>query len=501
MRNADLQGNVLSMRDFSKSVETMFRPRFGDSASDIASAYIESALEKGLDSTGTQAIAGQTVGGDALTMEALHDEVVSTELNMKDHATIWNDLQKVPVLEEFIQKTDMSAYGGFRRGGFINPRQATGGVVSRTPKLKRKGLAVRWVGGRFQTYTSLNSQRTLGLNTDPAVGNAAELNSEARLQAMILNANELCWHGNNSVNSLEPDGIIEQIRLGNTVKKPTRVNMKGMPIVRDTLPMVRRMIRNAGGKWTHFYGAPTMYEDLEVSMLGDIRRTDGGAVTLGMYPDTALIRDLGGNAAYAKLREDQFLENLGEDPTVGDDGCPIRPSAVTATVVNATVNNAWGVQGMASGIYSYSVAAVGINGRSAVREVAAIVIVGANKNVQLDIQNADAGTVFFEVYRGSTSTNRQYLGRVSAEEVEVGELATFVDDGEFLPGCTQAVALTITLSKRCNSIHIAQLLPTTKVDMAPELMAREAGWICGFTPRVMNEPHCIVFENVGRYVI
>lgn len=498
MRNDNLQGNTLSTGDFQKSVEAMFRPRFGDGAVDIAAAYIGSALEKGLDSTGTQAIAGITTGGDATTMEALHDEVVSTELNMKDHATIWNDLQKVPVLEEFIQKTDMSSYGGFRRGGFINPRQATGGVKSRAPKLKRVGIPNRWVGGRYQTFTSLNSQRTLGLNTDPAVGNAAELNSEARLQQMILNANELVWHGDYDVNSLEPYGILQQIRTATTKIKPTRVNMKGMPFVRDTLPGIRRQITLAGGKWTHFYGAPTLYEDLEISMIDQIRRTDGETQMLGMVTDTALIRGLGGNPQTAKLREDRYLESLGEAPTLSDDDAPIRPSLVTAAVVAATTANVWGGY-LASGTHFYTVAAVGINGRSAARAVAAGQIVGATQKVELTITNADSETAFFEVYRGTTATNAAYLGRVGAEDIAAGDTIVFTDEGEFLPGCTSAAALTIMPSKRCNSIHIAQLLPTTKVDMAPELMAREAGWICGFTPRVMNEPHCIVFDNIGRW--
>ncbi|HEY0075545.1 MAG TPA: hypothetical protein VGB77_15715 [Abditibacteriaceae bacterium] len=493
-------GNTLSMRDFQKSISAAYAPRFGaDVAAGMAEAFMEDALSKGLASTGTQAIAGVTTGGDATTMEALYDEVVSTELNMKDHATIWNDLQKIPVFEEFLQKVDMNSYGGFRRGGFINPNVASGGVTSRIPNLKRQGIPVRWVGGRFQTFTNLNSQRTLGLNVDPAVGNAGELNSEARLQQMILNANELCLHGDNDINSLEPYGILQQIRAHYTKGKPTRIDMKGQPITRDFVPTLRTALRLAGGNWSHFYGAPTMYNDLELSMLGDIRRTDGQAVTLGMYPEEALIRDLGGKKGTSLLREDQFLETLGDEPTVSDDGAPTRPTTVTAAAAaNAAGTNFWG-SNLAAGVYFYSVAAVGINGRSAVRALTGSVTVSAGDAVTLTITNADAGTVFFEIYRGTTATNRQYLSRVTAEGVAAAGATTFKDDGEWRPGCSTAIAMTIRPMKKAQSIHIAQLLPTTKVELPPELMASEGGWICGFTPRVMNEVHQVVIENIGRY--
>lgn len=498
--NAPVTGNTLSWKDFQNSISTNFAKSFGaDIANGIADVFLEQALQKGLASTGTQAIAGVTTGGDATTMEALYDEVVSTELNMKDHATIWNDLQKVPVTEEFVQKVNMNSYGGFRRGGFINSGVASGGVMSRAPHLRRDGIPIRWVGGRFQTFTSLNSQRTIGFNTDPAIGNATELNSEASLQQMILNANGLVWHGDYDVNGLEPYGIISQIRGAYSRNKPTRINMKGLPITRDFVPKLRQMLKAMGGNWTHFYGAPTLYADLEISMLGDIRRTDGQPATLGMYPEEAMIRDLGGNKATSKLREDLDLENLGGDDFVGSDNAPLRPSAVAGAAVAATTPNFWGSYLPAS-VYYYSVASVGINGRSQVRTVATGLIVGATQKVELAITNADAGTVFFEVYRGSTAGNRQYLGRISCEGVAPGDSVVFTDDGEFVAGTTTAVALTIRPMKKCQSIHICQLLPTTKVNLYPDLMATEGGWICGFTPRVLNEEHNIILENVGRLV-
>ncbi|RYX84222.1 hypothetical protein EON83_11035 [bacterium] len=501
MRNGDVTGNTLSWGDFQKSIAGTLQEsgQTPELSSAMADWFMESALTKGLGSTGTQAIAGVTTGGDATTMESLYDEVVSTELNMKDHATIWNDLEKVPVLEEYVQKVDMNSYGGGRRLGFINSQTPTGGVTAKNPNLKRNGIPVRWVGGRFQTFTSLNSQRTLGLNVDPAVGNASELNSEARLQAMILNASELCWHGDNDVNPLEPFGIIPQVREAYSKKKPTRINMKGLPITRDFVPKLRQMLRNAGGGWTHFYGAPTMYADLELSLLDSIRRADGDRASLGMYSDEAIIRDLGGNRATAKLREDQFLETLGDDSFSADPDAPIRPSAVAAAAATATAANFWGSY-LAQATYYYSVCAVGINGRSAVRTATASVLVGTTEKVNLTITNADAGTVFFEVYRGTTASNRQYLGRISATGKVAGDTVVFVDDGEFYPGTSQAVALTIKAMKRCKSIHICQLLPTTKVELPGELVAKQGGWICGFTPRVLNEEHNIVLENVGRYV-
>jgi len=70
MRNADISGNTLSHDDFRKSIMGAYQPRFGDDvASAMADIFMESALEKGLGSTGTQAIAGTTTGGDATTME------------------------------------------------------------------------------------------------------------------------------------------------------------------------------------------------------------------------------------------------------------------------------------------------------------------------------------------------------------------------------------------------------------------------------------------------
>jgi hypothetical protein len=144
-----------------------------------------------------------------------------------------------------------------------------------------------------------------------------------------------------------------------------------------------------------------------------------------------------------------------------------------------------------------------VNGRSDVRVISAPVAVNGSQKVVLTITNGasttgDGAADTFEVYRAVSGGTRKYLGRVTAQGIANAATQTFVDDGEFVPGCETAFGMANRPAGNGGSTWMNRLLhPITKVVLPQDVIANQAAYICGWTPQGLTVTHNVVIENVG----
>lgn len=493
----------LTYEDFFKPRASYWGNRLGDAIAGqkLAQLELNDTFAKGLNVTGT--IPGDgTAGGDALKQQDLINMVMNAELTMQNHAKFWNWISKVPCYSDIVELTRLDAYGGFRRGGFMNEADADGGIAATDPTLTRRTTPVKWLGGRYQVFRPALAIRSLTLNSDPIIGGSEAVSSQARLQRLILNANEMLWFGNNTENTHEFNGVIKQIQAVHTANKPTRYNCAGNAITPEVLEDIQQYLLSNGGVWTDFWWSPKAIADLSKQLIPAARSQFGTTIKMGNYADEMLIQSLGGDPATAQFHRDLFLDPFTEtDAGSADSGAPTAPSTVAITQTTDAVGNAWGTK-LAAGTYFYSAKAVGYSGRSvAVAGDTSVTVDGMNK-VTVTITNATAAgtTAFFEVYRGTTVANRKYLGRVSSGSTGIGATVAYVDQGETIPGSASAVAVTnMPQANGASDVMFRQLYPTTRIVLPNSLMAENAGWILGGTAQLLRPTFCLVIENIGRY--
>lgn len=495
--------NILSYDDFFKPLVRNYSQNFSKGAAEeIAAAHLHGTINKGLNTTGTIATDG-TTGGDALKQQDVLKQIAVAELQASSHATLWNWIKKVPTYSDVVERTMLDSWGGRRRGGFINSQSASGQLEGSDPSLERSSLPVRWMGGRYQVFRSALAMQSLQFGADPIMGGAEDVASTAKAQQLILNANEMCWFGDPDKNALEPHGVLRQIRDVNSSRFITRYNMKGRPVTPETMPEIEEILRSQGGLWTDFFWSPSAFADMRKSMLSFIRTQSGSALTLGTYTDEALIMDMAGNRDVAKLRIDNFLDAPPADNEADGPNPPTAPTSATITVSSSDVINAWG-DTLDAGTYNYKVRAVGVNGWSAMVTGDAAAAPSGSQKVVVTIKNAatnNKGDVaYFDVFRGEGANGDvKYLGRVKANDAAGGADVVFYDDGEFVPGCSTAAALTNRkFGMGGQEMMVRQLYPMTKVRLPNDVMAEQAAWIMGFTPQVVVPQFCLVLENVGR---
>lgn len=460
-------------------------------------------LVKSLATTGIVPADG-TTGADALKQEDLLPTIMSTELTAQFFAPFWTALHKKPTISDVVQQTNLTDYGGpsKRGGGFIDSSLATGGISAIDPALDRRALPVKFMGAQYQVLRSALAVEALGLGVNPDAGNAEQVAAESRLQQLIIQANWMAWHGRNAVNSHEPSGVLDQIRSEHTAAKPTRFNLNGSPITQETMADIKRLLYSNGAIWTQFWAPPTVLGDIEKQLIPHTRFSPGEAMTIGNYADQILTQGLGGDTKRSQVyRDDHLSPKRTIEPTVAESGAPLKPASVSAAASNAASTNVWSSY-LPAGSYYYSVAAVGLAGVVSDVTAASVVAPTAAQKVTLTITNAAqaAGTVkYFEIYRGTSTTNRQYLTRIAAESVGSGGTATFVDDGEWVPGTSTCAALQILPRPNNNyDIQVRQLLPILKVKLPTALFAEQGGWVLGFTPQVCMPAFQLILENVGQ---
>ncbi len=510
--------SILSVEDFQNYHRDQLAVRYG--AEQVTDAMVNtdvvnamgtaasngSGLSKALTSDSNIAIAG-TVGGESLKIQDLTQTLANAELNSKDHAPLWNFLKQVPCDSDVVEMTQMQSYGRHRGGGYLRTNIKSGGLRSRDPKMEREVTPVRWTGQRWQTFTTLNSQRTLSFNNDPVVGGADQVNSMAAMESLILDNNYLGWHGNFSVNHYEPNGLIQQTVLahdGSDYRTVTIIDLKGEPITPETLPIITKTLRAKGAVWTDFWHGNQTEADLEIMMESIVRSETGQRLTLGLIPEGQMVKAMGGKVGESKFHMDLMLDPIFPDDTFGaDPEAPVKPTSVTGANSSAgSVTNPLGGK-LPAGVYTYSVSAVGTNGRSDVRPIAASVTVNGSQKAVLTITNGadtagDYSVDYFEIWRAAVGGTRRYLTRIPANGVANGATVTFEDKGEFVPGCSSAFAM----SNRPNGVGgaswmIRMLHPIAKVILPQDVLANEAAYICGWTPQGLTRTHNVVIRNIG----
>ena len=497
-----IMGNILSNADFSEPLINSLTPRYGDTAAQLlAQDYMAETFAKGLATTGAQAVDG-TTGADALKVQDLTKQIAVAELQVKDHAIFWNWVRKVPAFSDVLEKTVLDDWGGIRRGGFINKSLASGGMTNSDPSLTRGTLQVQWMGGRYQVFRTALATRGMSINADPVTGSAEEVSSTARYQQLLLQANELCYFGDPDKNAFEPEGVIKQIQDRHDGRWICRYDMKGQPFNATVLPDIEEILRSKGGIWTDLFWSPKAFADMRKSMIQYIRTQAGGSIPMGTYTKEAIIMDLAGNEETAKLHTDLFLDPLDEPTVAEGPNPPQAPASVTIGYQAATPNGLG--RKMDAGVFGYAVDAVGINGRSSVTVAATNAAPNGTQDVVLTITNAGGNNVgdvaFFEVYRRtSTMGQRKYVGRVKANALAGGQTVFFVDNGEVVPGCSNAIALTNRQVGIAGSeVMVRQLFTPQKVRLPNDVMAEQAAWLLSMVPQLLTPHFCLSIENVGR---
>src|SRR5690606_36196384 len=145
-----------------------------------------------------------------------------------------------------------------------------------------------------------------------------------------------------------------------------------------------------------------------------------------------------GTTTRVKSHRDMHLDPiLKSAPEVAKGAAPpTKPTSVAAAIATQAAGNALDGGYLRRGDYYYSVAAVGIKGRSDARLCAdGVQSVDGTEKVTLTITSADSATKRFEIVRGESAalSTHQKIGEVAG--VGSGNTATWVDDGEYLPGC------------------------------------------------------------------
>jgi len=494
----------LSPDVFTGPVMDWYRPKIGEaSAQIITNEYMQGLFEKGLSTTGVIAV-NDTTGGDSLKLQDLTKQIQTAALQAKYHARFLHWTTKQPCFSDVIEKTLRDGYGGFRGGGFINPANASGGLTSADPSLTRETLQVKWLGGQYQAFRTLLAVQSLGIDRDPITRGGMAVVSDSRLQQLMLDVDYQCLHGDPALNAYEMQGAISQIRVTDSGKWVCRFNMNGKPLNPNIMPDIEEILQSKGGFWTDFWWSPTARSDFRKQLNNQVRIGTGEQVNVGVDADKFLIEGFSGDPEYAKVSLDIFLNSMWETVAIAEGPQPPpAPTSVTATPGSTTALNYWGSY-LPAGIYNYSANCVGINGRSLVTVAGSVAVPNGTQSVSVAVvlpSSINTGDVaYVEIYRGNGATGtRSYLGRVAANAIAASGTATYVDNNEFMPGCTTAMALTNRkIGTAGGEILYRQLYPTTKVVLPNNVMAEQGAWLTAGTIQVLVPQFCLVIENIGR---
>lgn len=483
--------------------ETMATMRLMEMFKSGNGGAISKSLNKALATTGIVPQDG-TMGADALKREDIVNEVQVTELDYKKYAPLWHWFTKKPCYSDVVQLTELDDWGGEDDLGFLDEGLTDGGLSAIDPNIERDVTPVKWLGQHGQVMRTALAVEALGIGGDPAIGNAGEISSEARLQRLMLSANYLGWHGSYTHNRSEFSGLLAQIRSAHkrgSDNKITRINCAGQPITQDLLADIEQQLFDNGGEFTDLWWGSTSLADTKKQLDVGQRYQPGSGLTLGNFADGYVVQSVGLDPQIVKLHRDRHLDAPKWDGTHADSNSastPLKPSAVAAANSATNAKNVWDSYLPAS-TYYYAVCGVSAKGRSAVRAAAAPVVVGASEKAVVTITNNSTDTKFFMVFRGTSATNLKYVGRVIAHGLTVGQTTQFEDKGEYIPGTSTAVAVSARPRRGgFNSVMFRQLWMCDKIVLPNAIMSEQFAWIMAGTPQVLNRPHHVILENIGR---
>lgn len=496
MKNIVTIEDVLELRH--KAVEQEFPGLSKSAREEILGSRLETDLAKGMVTSGIVPAAG-TTGADAAKVEDLSSAIGLQALGIQ-HTATWKMLPKKATVSDAVEFVTADSVGETVGGGYVDPSVQDGGIAAVDGSLERKMLPIKWYAAQYQTFQNAMAVTSIGFSGRSAPGEADNTNQFMALQRHVRNLNWAALHADNAKNALEPTGLIPQIQGVHSTARPTRFDMNGQPIGPDTWADLGAMIYQASGSFTDLVGGVNVLADFQKQLQPGSRHGLGEKTGLLSYPDATLVQGLGGDPNLAKIHRDLDLDApLGYDDHAADAGAPSAPTSLTSAVDAGTLN--WrGKTGLDAGTYYYSVVAYGNGGRRSIAtaDTTPAQVVAQGERVTLTITRSDANTKEYRIYRGTSASTRQYLGRVKC----TGATDTFVDNNEKIPGTGSALALTIApMGDGHATIEVRQLFPMTVIDLPRSLMAFNKAYLTGMTPQVRTPYQQVVIENIGRYVV
>ncbi|MDC7221534.1 MAG: hypothetical protein PQJ59_16490 [Spirochaetales bacterium] len=349
---------------------------FGSASSGFNTGQAE-ALVKALE-VGDSANPGDMgTGGNTLQFESLEAQLVSAlNENVQDFKLMKLQPKKNvgSTVHQYTQETDSGEYDAIATSELGDPIESSSDFARITRNIKY-----------FQTKREASLQANL---LNPIVGSAKAEAVEERLGTHVLlkGTEYLCFHGNESVSTNQPNGYPQMIRN----EAPDNVlDMSGTRITdsESTFEEAIRTVYEQGGEISDAFFPPILAQDWQ-DLLKDRYRYNEGSKTAGSKLTT--YQSMYGNDIFISGRAGiDKMYKVKTVPTASTNAN--APSAPTfALVAQSLSGDGTGFDADTAGTYRYTVYAVDAEGRVSAAATAANVAVASGEEAQVTITRGDA---------------------------------------------------------------------------------------------------------------
>jgi len=486
---------MITMADYAldSGLNGNYYPDYAAGVGDMDRLTLYDQVFKALQATGGLPRSGP--GINAAEVEDLSGTLASAEIKERS-LHFWKRVPKKPARSLNSEWVRIDDYGDNGETGFIG---GTDAGFTGDPQFFRGNKLIKYLAVKGQVDLPTQLVELVGFGGRGV--NAMNTNQTSRMRHLLRLVERNLFHAHSGVDSLEFDGVFQQIDAVATEDNQCRYDLQGSYLDRYVLIQMSQIVANNNADPTDIYLPNESYLDLQQSLFPQIRTGDNiPDAAVGANFERLLIMLLGGDPDYVKIRRTQMLTNGVKGaiplrvPSRAGQNAPAKPDAVSGAVVTVTQTNYQ--PGLPSWTYYYSVCSVGKGGRSLATDIAQSQAPGAGSGVRLQITGNDESIRYYEIYRNESNVsgvqqkNRKYLCRVA----RTGMNTFFVDDGYFRPNTTQIFVASFL----DDEIYVKQLLPPVKRALPQELMANSFG-ILLFCNLIMEVPmHNIHLTNVGK---
>ena len=463
-------------------------------------------LIKAISAGHDDAIGGGNASGYALRPESL--ERTLKVLTYRDkHVRLFKMLKRVQAFSTVEEYNRLLNYGGERVSAFT----PEGSLPTADDSSYERAIAkIKFMG------TLRAVSHPMGLVTS-AHGNVIDLETNAGTLWLMRQIEKALFFGDETVNSVEWDGIIKQVAQPATNKTfwddPTSANCSGFTIdCRDTTdagagsPLTPDMVDDAAEKVfdgeafgqldTLFYSTGSHRQFSKNFATKDYLRVNvndqaGGPLKMGWT-----MGSFASNFGDLSLEPDVFLSPVKytTNSVAASGDASLRPNPPTLSVAEAANGGAWGTSLPAD--LKYFIVAVNKDGNSAASDVGALgsSVDNATQKINITIaKSVIAGSVDPEgyiIYRSDDEGASYY--EVGRTKYTGGANQVYVDVNQIIAGTGVAVAMTM----QPDVVAFRQLAPFVKIPLAQiDLNTRWAQVLYG-APVVYAPKKCCVFYNV-----
>lgn len=391
-------------------------------------------------------------GGRSLIPQDIQNTLENALAFNKNDFKVFNLVRKNPVYSTVYEYTRMNDVGA-ENNNFV----AEGGESQEnTSNLERVTKAMKYL----QTYRQI----TLQMRVAKTLEDAESIEKNAGTLEVLRSAEKANFHGNASVNPVEFDGIIPQIKAasGRNNIVDLRGQLMSSAAGEKSFTEIARLIYENGGYASHAFMPPVIAQDVQDLVKDRLRLNTGdsrGQMVVESYPtpfsDNIMIA---GNAG-----PDKFFRVKSKVVASGD--AAKRPDAPTLAVLAQAKTGGTGFVAATAGTYNYTVHAVNQYGVSA-SPAAESVAVAAGQQVQITITaaagNATTGYIICRSKKDAADgTDTREMVRVGS----AGPATVYLDQDDELPGTAELIILSHNEMEP--SIQWDQFLPLMKFDLYP----------------------------------